>query len=358
MDTNGVTNEITGIVERNGMFWVEGLPLASGTNDLTLIATDAAGNVSNTNLSVVKSSVTLTITSTPTGESLYTPNGTVNGTVSDTNYAVTVNGVAATVDEYGNWTAQDVPVMGQGTATFEALAHLSGGGGTPVNAGVPLEMPAFVAILNHSVSKGTTFSAPGYFSTSKRTKNYSAKVKADPFGDWTGNWVTTFLGKATDTFQDNNVSQTSVYTWTSTNRGTHYTDSTGADTTTTNIIEDYGSVTGVPDRDVAELGWLGGSGGVGGYPPVLIHHYFARGIRDEWDYGLYGSATAQVGARTQMKLYTGGKARISRKSLIYITGNAASYGRAPDQPWLHTPITSGPDPDSSAGSVVDGARAR
>ena len=35
VDTNGVTNEITGIVERNGTFWVEGLPLAAGTNELT-----------------------------------------------------------------------------------------------------------------------------------------------------------------------------------------------------------------------------------------------------------------------------------------------------------------------------------
>ena len=35
------------------MFWVEGLPLANGTNELTIIATDAAGNLSATNLSVV-----------------------------------------------------------------------------------------------------------------------------------------------------------------------------------------------------------------------------------------------------------------------------------------------------------------
>ena len=200
-------------------------------------------------------------------------------------------------------------------------------------------MPAFVAITKHSVGKGTTFSAPGYFSSSKRTKKYSATVQADPFGDWIGNWVTAFLGTATDTFQDNNVSQTSVYTWTATNRSTHFTDSTGTDTTTTNIVENYGSVTGVPDTDVAELGWLGGSGGVGAYPPVLIYHYYARGIRYEWDYGWFGSATAQVGANTDMKLYTGGKARVSRKSLIHITGNAASYGRPPDGPWLHTPIT-------------------
>ena len=43
VDTNGDTNVVGGIVERNGNFWVENLPLASGTNWLTLTATDATG---------------------------------------------------------------------------------------------------------------------------------------------------------------------------------------------------------------------------------------------------------------------------------------------------------------------------
>ncbi|MCL4787657.1 MAG: hypothetical protein KJ070_12820 [Verrucomicrobia bacterium] len=92
----GVANELAGLVERNGTFWVEDLPLASGTNLMTLVAEDAAGNLSSTNLSIVKSTVTLTITSTPEGESLYEPFGTVAGTVSDPDYEVTVHGVAAT----------------------------------------------------------------------------------------------------------------------------------------------------------------------------------------------------------------------------------------------------------------------
>ncbi len=57
-----------------------------------LVAEDAAGNLSSTNLSIVKSTVTLTITSTPEGESLYEPFGTVAGTVSDPDYGVTVSG--------------------------------------------------------------------------------------------------------------------------------------------------------------------------------------------------------------------------------------------------------------------------
>jgi hypothetical protein len=50
--------------------------------------------------------------------------------VSDPSYSVRVNGVAATVDESGNWTAENVPNQGQGTATFDVTAELSGGGGS------------------------------------------------------------------------------------------------------------------------------------------------------------------------------------------------------------------------------------
>ncbi|HEX5221657.1 MAG TPA: hypothetical protein VFZ59_18985, partial [Verrucomicrobiae bacterium] len=339
VDTNGVTNEITGIVERNGMFWVEGLPLASGTNDLTLIATDSAGNVSSTNLSVVKSSVTLTITSTPTGESLYTPNGTVSGTVSDTNYSVTVNGVAATVDEYGYWTAQNVPVMGQGTATFDAVADVPGGGTPSTSVSDQVEMPAHVAIVYHEVRKGNTwngglFPAWGSFD---RTKRYTAEVQAGPGRTWT----TKVLGTCTDQYEDyylgDYVDTTSVYQWTTTNRSTHYTDNFGTDTSTTNIVETYGYVTAVPDRDIASLGG-------GGAQPIFIEHYFAQGVNYWWPYGEGGGVTARVGARTKVKLFTGGKAGVNRKNLFQITASAATYGSAPHQPWLGTPITIITDP--------------
>ena len=41
-NTNGDTNTISAIVERDGKFWIENLPLAPGSNELTLTATDAA----------------------------------------------------------------------------------------------------------------------------------------------------------------------------------------------------------------------------------------------------------------------------------------------------------------------------
>ena len=60
-DTNGMVQTVNGQVERGGNVWVPNVPLAAGTNGFTLLATDAAGNVSTNNFSVVQSSVGLTI---------------------------------------------------------------------------------------------------------------------------------------------------------------------------------------------------------------------------------------------------------------------------------------------------------
>ena len=60
--TNAIaTNVFEAMLERDGLLWVEDLPLGGGTNTLTLTMTDAAGNVSVTNLSVVQSEVLLAI---------------------------------------------------------------------------------------------------------------------------------------------------------------------------------------------------------------------------------------------------------------------------------------------------------
>ena len=50
------------MIERNGNFWVDNIPLAPGTNWLTLTATDINNHVTTINISVVQSSVSLSIT--------------------------------------------------------------------------------------------------------------------------------------------------------------------------------------------------------------------------------------------------------------------------------------------------------
>ncbi len=47
------------LVERNGMFWMEDLPLGAGMISIESTATDAAGNVNTTSFKVVQSGLTL-----------------------------------------------------------------------------------------------------------------------------------------------------------------------------------------------------------------------------------------------------------------------------------------------------------
>ena len=60
-DANGVIGQVEGLVERNGLLWVENLPLGPGANMLTLMMTNAAGLPSSTSLTVTQSDVVLTI---------------------------------------------------------------------------------------------------------------------------------------------------------------------------------------------------------------------------------------------------------------------------------------------------------
>ena len=138
VDVNGVTNTLTGIVERTGGWWVEGLPLSPGTNFLTLVATDVWTNSSTTNITVVKSDVGLIIYPV-TGDLLYQEKATVYGTVSDATRAVWVNGVQAVADESGYWTATNVPVSDGGVVSFYVATYPGdqqpdpGAGGNGVN---------------------------------------------------------------------------------------------------------------------------------------------------------------------------------------------------------------------------------
>ncbi len=105
--TNGVTNVVSGAIGRDGLFWIEDVPLGSGTNTVILTAVDGAGNASVTNISVIQSSVTITIDDT-SGITGFGTNVSLTGTVTGGG-TVTVNGVA-TVVTGTNWAADIVPV--------------------------------------------------------------------------------------------------------------------------------------------------------------------------------------------------------------------------------------------------------
>jgi hypothetical protein len=61
VDASGNTNIIPGLVERNGLFWVENAPLLAGTNHVTLTGMDVVSNIATTNLTVICVNPGLTI---------------------------------------------------------------------------------------------------------------------------------------------------------------------------------------------------------------------------------------------------------------------------------------------------------
>ena len=97
VDDSGASNSFAVLVERNGLFWAENLPLTSGTNRLILIATDAAGNTLANNLTVIKSLLTFTIDAVPQSN-LNSPAISMTGTFADTEHTIWVNGVRASLN--------------------------------------------------------------------------------------------------------------------------------------------------------------------------------------------------------------------------------------------------------------------
>ena len=102
VNSDGNTNIAQGTVDRDGTFWIENLPLGSGTNRLTITTTDVAGNMSTTNIYVAGSSLYLSVNDIQPGQT------TVTGTISTNTYAVWVNGVLATQQSGNNWEADNV----------------------------------------------------------------------------------------------------------------------------------------------------------------------------------------------------------------------------------------------------------
>ncbi len=126
-DTNGNTNAVMGLVERTGKFWVENLPLNSGTNTVTVTVGDVVGNMATNIFDVVRSAVTATINPVINPIQLWQPTVDVDGTISDPAYEIWVNGVQGTNYGNGTWSASNVPVNQGGTASFTLSSYAPNG---------------------------------------------------------------------------------------------------------------------------------------------------------------------------------------------------------------------------------------
>ena len=142
--SEGRTTTADGLVEREGRFWLENVPLAAKTNLLTLTATDATGRVSVTKLPIIRSETTLVIKSVPPSQ-LWQLQTKVTGSVSPPEQEVWVNGQQATVQPDGTWVAMGVPLTTGGVAIFQAVATLKSGQPMASPPGTPVLNSAFNA---------------------------------------------------------------------------------------------------------------------------------------------------------------------------------------------------------------------
>jgi len=117
------TNVYAGATDRNGNFWLENLPMHAGTNVFTITVTDAVGNTSKTNISVVQSTLVLTVNPVTPDSQLWQPTVNLTGTISDPTYAVWVNGMKGHNNGNGTWSANNVPNNNGGAASFTATAY-------------------------------------------------------------------------------------------------------------------------------------------------------------------------------------------------------------------------------------------
>lgn len=338
VDTNGVTNIVSGVVERSGTFWLENLPLNSGANFVSIIATDAAGNTSATNLTLFQSEITLTIDPV-SDDQLNQSATTISGTVSDPSYSVWINGVQATVDGSGHWTTNNVPVYGNGTACFDAIAYPSGqspnlrtkmmanSNESPVHASQVSEQPPTVFVNQYS--DNWAWDTGFYAGSFGGSKNYNATVDDSGHFSFQGNG--TFFNHVE---QDYGSWTDTAYQWSDVDPiGTHTT--TGFDIDG-NPIDETGP--GCGDYNNPDPYGVPSSSGNG------VSHYYAN-IQYSGDWDWAGITETYVrGSKTSMTFRTGGKSGKGRQNLFKINASATEYGKpddvgsdtSPDQ-WDNTP---------------------
>ena len=123
VNPGGEASKREALVERNGRYWVENIPLQEGRTYITLIANNAAGYSTVTNISNRKNHYQLTMDPVPDSQ-LWQQTVTATGTGSliYTNYVITVNGTKAIMDSSGRWKAENVPMTEGGVAIFNISA--------------------------------------------------------------------------------------------------------------------------------------------------------------------------------------------------------------------------------------------
>ncbi|MDR3563201.1 MAG: hypothetical protein P4N59_17460 [Negativicutes bacterium] len=326
------------------MFWIENVPL-NGTTEISVQATDASGrNTATKTLTIVPSTVQLTIDSTPTGDNLYDAVGTVSGTVGDVNATVAVNGVEATDyfpngDGTATWTANNVPIYGIGTASFDAVAYSGSGGNaglavraltapgaTPeANASTSLEMPAKLIISRYAFGQNVDYDIMwggngDWDRQHVMVKTFNASLSPGQSGQWEQHYRGTYFESWYDSY------------W------------LGANTPASGSWSENGVSGTVNDTSIPQWDPINNGN-------FIVAHYMADGVHFEQhksynDGSSHSLLTDNVNAVTAYKLYTGGKSGVNRQSLFCIYTGSDSVGNFTpniddanfDYPWQHAAI--------------------
>lgn len=332
---DGATNTVQGDVERNGKFWLDNVPL-NGTNRIRIQATDAAGNVTMTNLTIYPGEVELTIDSAPAGVDLYQFRGYVAGTVSDPDCTVWINGMEVTNywtdGQTAHWWADDAPICGQGTATFDAAAYAPGdspnnGARPQATANLAPVMPDWVEKGEYHENKKCTWIGPLITTSEVLSKDYVVSYAAD---------TRTMKGDAHTRGSGISGWTDDVYHWSSDDLvGTdHHTDSDGNDYThpIPTINPPLADIWAVPDFD-ARFGI--------GLSYSYVWQFFGKRVHYEWPQDTAGgfyNTIIELGAETRWVLHTGGRAKSGRRNLFAIVlAGCDKYHQALAGGWGDTP---------------------
>jgi hypothetical protein len=140
-DGSGNTNYFTGLVGRDGIFWIENVALNTGTSSLALTLSNPAGSTT-TNFTLIQSTIGLSVDAVQPGDT------TVGGTIGTSGYTIWVNGVQASQDS-GRWTAQIAPVGVNGGLVAVTACP---GSGPSLNTQATVEAPqgVFVSAYHHN----------------------------------------------------------------------------------------------------------------------------------------------------------------------------------------------------------------
>lgn len=119
--------------ERNGVFLIDEIPLLLNTNRIALTARDAAGNISQTNFTIFGCEGPIITVDPIDPPDLWKKFIQVTGRVTPAAHDVWINGVQATVNPDGTWSATRVPTDAPsgGSAAFDLAAIPRSGASEP-----------------------------------------------------------------------------------------------------------------------------------------------------------------------------------------------------------------------------------